>query len=367
MDAAGAEQASLLGGLDGGVVSILFAIAYPGRVDRLITYCTPPRIMRAPDYPWGVGPEDLERLFGLMEEDWGGPAFLQIAAPSVADDRRFVRWFGRFQRSAVGPAAATAWMRSLAQVDIRDVLDQVAVPTLVLQRANDLIVGVEHGRYLARHIPHATYVELPGEYLLWVGDTDLLLDEVQEFVTGIRAELEPERVVRTVLFTDIVGSTELATHLGDRRWCDLLEAHHRVVRRNLERFGGVEVDTAGDGFFAIFDGPARAIRCAAAVRDEVRSLGIEIRAGLHAGEVEIRGESVAGLAVHIGAACVRPSPRPEQWSSPAPFEIPSPVRDSSSKLAANTRSRACPARGGCSWSPQVGDEERRQATAALVH
>ena len=302
MDAAGAERASLLGGLDGGVVSILFAVAYPGRVDRLITYCTPPRIMRAPDYPWGSAPTTSRGCFGLMEEDWGGPAFLQIAAPSVADDRRFLQWFGRFQRSAVGPAAATAWLRSLAESDIRDVLDQVAVPTLVLQRANDLIVGVEHGRYLARHIPHAKYVELPGaDYLLWVGDTDLLLDEVQEFLTGVRAELEPERVVRTVLFTDIVGSTELATRLGDRRWHDLLEAHHAIVRRNLERFGGVEVDTAGDGFFAVFDGPARAIRCAAAVRDEVAGLGIEIRAGLHAGEVEIRGGSVAGLAVHIGA------------------------------------------------------------------
>ena len=226
--------------------------------------------MRAPDYPWGVGPEELEVLLGLMEEDWGGPTFLQIAAPTVAEDQRFIQWFGRFQRSAVGPAAATAWLRSLAESDIRHVLAKVAAPTLVLQRAEDPIVPAEHGRYLARNIPGAKYVELPGaDYLLWVRDTDLLLDEVQEFLTGVRAELEPERVVRTVLFTDIVGSTEHATRLGDRRWRDLLEAHHAVVRRNLERFGGVEVDTAGDGFFAVFDGPARAIRCATAVRDEV--------------------------------------------------------------------------------------------------
>jgi class 3 adenylate cyclase len=302
MDAAGSARTSLLGGLDGGVASILFAVAYPERVDRLITYGTPPRTMRAPDYPWGVGPEELEVLLGLMEEDWGGPTFLQIAAPSVAEDRRFQNWFGRFQRSAVGPAAATAWLRSLAESDIRDVLDKVAVPTLVLQRAHDPIVSAEHGRYLARNIPGAKYVELPGaDYLLWVRDIDLLLDEVQEFLTGVRAELEPERVVRTVLFTDIVGSTEHATRLGDRRWRDLLEAHHDIVRRNLERFGGVEVDTAGDGVFAVFDGPARAIRCATAVRDDVRGVGVEIRAGLHAGEVEIRGGSVVGLAVHIGA------------------------------------------------------------------
>ena len=210
----------------------------------------------------------------------GGPTFLQIAAPSVAEDRRFIQWFGRFQRSAVGPAAATAWLRSLAESDIRDVLEKVAP---VGAQRDPIVNGPPN-------IPGAKYVELPGaDYLLWVRDIDLLLDEVQEFLTGVRAELEPERVVRTVLFTDIVGSTEHATRLGDRRWRDLLEAHHDIVRRNLERFGGVEVDTAGDGFFAVFDGPARAIRCAGAVRDEVRGIGIEIRAGIHAGEVEIRG------------------------------------------------------------------------------
>jgi class 3 adenylate cyclase len=302
MDAAGSERASLLGGLDGGVASILVAVAHPERVDRLITYGTPPRTMRAPDYPWGVTPDELEVLLALMEDDWGGAAFVQIAAPSVADDQRFLRWFGRFQRSAVGPAAATAWMRALAGADVRPVLGRVTVPTLVLQRADDLIVARDHGRYLARHIPDAKYVELPGsDYLLWVGDTDLLLDEIQEFLTGVRAELEPERAVRTVLFTDIVGSTELATRLGDRGWRDLLEAHHSIVRQNLERFGGVEVDTAGDGFFVVFEGPARAIQCAMAVRDHVRRVDLEIRAGLHAGEVEMRDGSVAGLAVHIGA------------------------------------------------------------------
>ena len=302
MDAAGCEQASLLGGLDGGVASILFAVAHPERTQRLITYATAARTLKSADYPWGLDREELEALVDLVEQDWGGRTFLQLSAPTVADDARFVQWFGRFQRSAVSPAAAAAWMRGLAEIDIRDVLSEVAVPVLVLQRADDRIVDAGHGRYLAEHIRDAKYVELPGaDYLLWVRDTDLLLDEVQEFLTGVRAEVEPDRIVATVLFTDVVGSTELAARMGDRRWRDLLDAHHAVVRRVLERFRGQEVDTAGDGFFAVFDAPARAIRSATAIRDEVRNLGIDIRAGLHAGEVEMRADRASGLAVHIGA------------------------------------------------------------------
>ncbi len=302
MDAAGCEQASLLGGLDGGVASILFAVAHPERTQRLITYATAARTLKSADYPWGLDREELEALVDLVEQDWGGRTFLQLSAPTVADDARFVQWFGRFQRSAVSPAAAAAWMRGLAEIDVRDVLSEVAVPVLVLQRADDRIVDAGHGRYLAEHIRDAKYVELPGaDYLLWVRDTDLLLDEVQEFLTGVRAEVEPDRIVATVLFTDVVGSTELAARMGDRRWRDLLDAHHAVVRRVLERFRGQEVDTAGDGFFAVFDAPARAIRSATAIRDEVRNLGIDIRAGLHAGEVEMRADRASGLAVHIGA------------------------------------------------------------------
>jgi len=302
MDVAGCEQASLLGGLDGGVASILFAVAHPERTQRLITYATAARTLKSADYPWGLDREELEALVDLVEQDWGGRTFLQLSAPTVADDARFVQWFGRFQRSAVSPAAAAAWMRGLAEIDVRDVLSEVAVPVLVLQRADDRIVDAGHGRYLAEHIRDAKYVELPGaDYLLWVRDTDLLLDEVQEFLTGVRAEVEPDRIVATVLFTDVVGSTELAARMGDRRWRDLLDAHHAVVRRVLERFRGQEVDTAGDGFFAVFDAPARAIRSATAIRDEVRNLGIDIRAGLHAGEVEMRADRASGLAVHIGA------------------------------------------------------------------
>jgi class 3 adenylate cyclase len=302
MNAAGSERASLLGGLDGGVASILFAAAHPERTERLVTYATAARTLRSDDYPWGVDPEELEALVELVEQDWGGQAFLRLAAPTVADDARFVQWFGRFQRSAVSPAAAAAWMRGLADIDIRDVLSDVAAPTLVLQRSDDLIVNAGHGRYLADHIRGAKYVELPGaDYLLWVRDTERLIDEIQEFLTGSLAEAEPDRAVVTVLFTDIVGSTELAARIGDRRWRDLLDAHHAVVRRVLGRFGGHEVDTAGDGFFAVFDSPGRAIRSATTMRDETHALGIDIRAGLHTGEVDMRADRASGLAVHIGA------------------------------------------------------------------
>jgi class 3 adenylate cyclase len=302
MNAVGSERVSLLGGLDGGVASILFAAAHPERTERLVTYATAARTLWSEDYPWGVDPGELEALVEMVEQDWGGQAFLRLAAPTVADDARFVQWFGRFQRSAVSPAAAAAWMRGLADIDVRDVLSEVAAPTLVLQRSGDLIVNAGHGRYLAEHIRGAKYVELPGaDYLLWVRDTDRLIDEIQEFLTGSLAEVEPDRAVVTVLFTDIVGSTELAARIGDRRWRDLLDAHHAAVRRVLGRFGGHEVDTAGDGFFAVFDSPGRAIRSATMMRDETHALGIDIRAGLHTGEVEMRADRASGLAVHIGA------------------------------------------------------------------
>ena len=316
MDAAGSERASLLGGLDGGVASILVAVAHPERVDRLITYGTPPRTMRAPAYPWGVTPDELEVLLGLMEDDWGGAAFVQIAAPSVADDQRFLQWFGRFQRSAVGPAAATAWMRALAGADIRAVLGRVTVPTLVLQRADDLIVAPEHGRYLARHIRDAKYVELPGaDYLLWVGDTDLLLDEIQEFLTGERTAPEPDRILATVLLTDIADSTRRAAEIGDQHWRKLLGDHNLLATKAIARFRGRTIKSTGDGFLATFDGPARAVQCAFAIRQESRQLGLGIRAGLHTGEVELMGDDIGGIAVHLAARVAANAQTDEVWTS----------------------------------------------------
>jgi class 3 adenylate cyclase len=227
---------------------------------------------------------------------------VDLVAPSVAQDERFRRSTARYERLCMSPRASSITAAATMERDLRAVLPSIRVPTLVLHRAGDRAFPVGHGRYLAEHIPGAKYVELPGEDdLCYVGDTEPMLGEIEEFLTGVRPVPEIDRVLATVLFTDIVGSTERAATLGDRAWRALLDTHHGIVRRELERHRGREVDTAGDGFLATFDGPARAIRCACAIRDGVRSLGIEIRAGLHTGECELMGEGVGGIAVHIGA------------------------------------------------------------------
>jgi class 3 adenylate cyclase len=220
----------------------------------------------------------------------------------VAGDEGFKRRLATYFRRSASPGAAVALLRMNTQIDVRGVLPTIRVPTLVLHRRGDRDADVEEGRWIASRIPGARLVELPGEdHLPWVGDQDAVLDEVEEFLTGVRRGPDPDRVLATVLFTDIVGSTERAARLGDRAWQDLLELHHALVRKELARFRGREVDTAGDGFLATFDGPARAVRCALSVRDAVRQLGVEIRAGVHTGEIEVAGEEVRGIAVHIGA------------------------------------------------------------------
>jgi len=237
-----------------------------------------------------------------MTAKWGTGSILRVTAPSSVDDDAFVAAYARLERMAASPGLVAGVLPMAARLDVRNVLGTISVPTLVLHRAGSTYVRAVHGRYLADHIAGARYVELPGpDYLIHVGDTDDLLDEIEAFLTGTTAAAGSDRALATVLFTDIVRSTELAGERGDRRWRDLLDSHHALVRRQLARFQGREVDTAGDGFLATFDGPARAIRCACAIRDGVRSLGIEIRAGLHTGEVELRGDQIAGVAVHIGA------------------------------------------------------------------
>ncbi len=259
----------------------------------------------------------------MFEERWGrAPVAMRTIAPGRADDPAFRRWYARVQRYSASPGSAIAWYRFSGEIDVRRVLPTIRVPTLVLHRAGDMIVPVEHGRYLAAQIPGAKYVELPGEEHFWFdGDSEAILAEIQEFLTGVRPVPVSDRVLLTVLFTDIVDSTRLAADLGDRGWRDLLEQHHRVVRAALERFRGREIDTAGDGFLAVFDGPARAIRCARAVVAAVRDLGLEIRVGVHTGECEVIGEAVAGLAVHIGArvaalAAPERGPRVEHGQGP---------------------------------------------------
>ncbi|MGH2837987.1 MAG: adenylate/guanylate cyclase domain-containing protein, partial [Thermoleophilaceae bacterium] len=238
----------------------------------------------------------------FMREDWGGPVGVYLWAPSLADDQGFLQWWARFLRSGTSPRGATELIRLYQEIDVRHALPAIETPTLVLHKDRDLLVPHMHGEYLAEHIPGARYMMLSGEdHLPFSEDADALLDEVEEFVAGTRATRQPERLLATVLFTDIVGSTDRAATIGDSRWRDILEMHDGVVRRALERHRGREVKTMGDGFLASFDGPARAIRCAQEVALEAERIGIPVRAGVHTGECEVVGDDLSGLAVNIGA------------------------------------------------------------------
>ena len=306
LNAVGSRQAALLGASDGGTMAALFAATYPERTRALILYASIAAAAHSDEHPWGHTPQQMVETLGLIEQGWGkrefAMAFLAIEAPSVAADERFQDWWMRFLRLAASPGAAVALMRVNMQIDITRILPAIRVPTLIVHRKDDLCVPLDWSRYLARRILNARLVELAGQdHVPVVGDAEALLGEIEEFLTGTRAATETDRVLTTVLFTDIVDSTTRAASLGDRRWRDLLAAHHDVVRRELERHRGREIETAGDGFLATFDGPARAVRCACAVAQDVQRLGIEVRAGLHTGEVEQVGEKVMGIAVHTAA------------------------------------------------------------------
>jgi class 3 adenylate cyclase len=302
MDAAGSKRAAIFGHSEGGVMSILFAATYPKRTIALITLGTFAKRVWSPDYPWAPTPEQRQRDYDDIDRTWGRQVDIGYYAPSMVGDEAFASWFARYFRRSASPQAALALMRMNTQADIRHVLSAVRVPTLVMNRVGDRDVNVEEARYIAARIPGAKLVVLSGaDHSAWVGDTGPLLDEIEEFLTGVRRGPDPDRVLATVLFTDIVGSTEHASRVGDRMWADLVERHHTAIRRELSRFRGREIDTAGDGFLATFDGPARAIRCAIEATRVVRPLGLEIRAGVHTGEVELAGDKVRGLAVHIGS------------------------------------------------------------------
>jgi pimeloyl-ACP methyl ester carboxylesterase len=302
MEAAGSQRAVLLGHDTGGQMAMLFAATYPDKTSALVLLDSSARRVRDVDYPWGLPAELVPRALEVVEEIWGSGGNLDYLAPSVAKDERFRRWYGRYERLSCGPRFGRVMFAWEMEVDVRRVLPAIRVPTLVLHRSGDPRIRVGHGRYLAEHIAGAKFVELPGEdHLFYVGATEAMLGEVEEFLTGMRSVPESDRVLATILFTDIVGSTERAVALGDRVWRDLLETHHQIVRRELERYRGREIQFLGDGLLALFDGPARAIRCAHALTDAVRTLGLEIRAGLHTGEVELAGMEVRGVAVHIGS------------------------------------------------------------------
>jgi pimeloyl-ACP methyl ester carboxylesterase len=302
MDAVASSRAALLGYSEGGPMCALFAATYPERTTALIMIGSYARRIWAPDYPFGTPLEQWEAFADSVVRDWGGPVGIEVRAPSMAGDTQFREWWARFLRLSGSPSAGRAVILINAEIDVRHILPAVRVPTLIVHNAGERTVPVEAARYLAAHIPDARYVELPGiDHLPFVGNADAILDEVEEFLTGARRRIETDRVLATVLFTDIVDATRRASEIGDRRWRDLLDAHYSLVREELGRFRGREIDTAGDGFLAAFDGPARAVRAAAAISTGVRRLGLEIRAGLHTGECEVMGAKLGGVAVHIGA------------------------------------------------------------------
>jgi class 3 adenylate cyclase len=306
LDAAGSKRAAVTGFLDGNFQAALFAATYPERTSALILYGSSACGLRQPDYPWAWTLEQWEEFLNDIANGWGTEAHFREmfgwSAPSVLEDEETLRQAMSFWRFAADTGAVLTLERLYMQTDIRRILPSIHVPTLVLHRTGDPTEEVEGARYLASQIPGARFMELPGaDFAPWAGDQDEVLDEIEEFLTGVRRGPEPDRVLATVLFTDLVGSTEKAAQVGDRRWRELLDAHNHRVRSELIRFRGREIDTAGDSFLATFEGPARAVRCALAISEAVEGIGLQVRAGVHTGEVELMGDNIGGIAVHIGA------------------------------------------------------------------
>lgn len=303
MDAAGSERAALLGMSEGATMCMLFAATYPERTSALVLWGAMARSTAAPDYPWAPRREAVseaqEELIGPM---WGQGATIEIFSPSLAGDDRAREFQARFERQAASPMRVQQLFQMFVDTDVRGALPLIQAPTLVLHRRQDRAVNYRAARWLAEQIEGSRYTELEGEdHFPWVGDSNAPLEAIEEFLTGVRPAPAPERVLATVLFTDIVDSTRLATELGDRRWRELLTEHQTLVRDRLRRFEGREIKTTGDGFLAVFDGPTRAAQCARAIAADMPALGIEVRAGLHTGEVELIGDDIGGIAVHVAA------------------------------------------------------------------
>ena len=309
MDAVGCERATVFAPGFTSLTGLVLAADFPERVSNLVIFNGAARTLRGPDYPIGSDASAAEPYTTVgVEPDAVEQGFdmLGIIAPSVGGDDAFRAWWDHAGNRAASPSMARLFIETIRQSDVRDVLPRVTAPTLILHRDNAEFSPIGHGHYLAEHIAGSRFVELPGEdALYWVGDTAPMVDEIEEFITGVRGGSDAERLLTTIVFTDIVSSTERAALLGDDRWRDLLDNHDTIVRHELQRFSGREVNTAGDGFVATFSSPSAAIACSDAIVDAVRVLGIEVRVGIHAGEVEVRGgavkDDIAGLAVHIGA------------------------------------------------------------------
>ena len=313
MDAAGVERAAVFGGSEGAPTSSLFAATYPDRVSALVCWGAMARTTEAEDYPIGTPASALvESGMDLLLPYWGQGTAIEASAPSHANDPAYRAFYARWERASLSPGMLVQFFEMFLETDVRHVLPSVHVPALVLHRAHDRMVNVRYGRWLAEHMPNARFVEVPGDdHVMEYENFDLVLGEIQEFLTGARAEPEPDRMLATVLFTDIVDSTRTAADLGDSRWRDVLDRHASDVQREVDRFGGRTVKSTGDGFLATVDGPARAVRCAQAVVATVGPDGIQVRAGLHAGECEVMGDDIGGIAVHI-AARVSALARPDE-------------------------------------------------------
>lgn len=301
MDAAGCERAAIFGISEGGPMSVLFAASHPERVASLVLYGTYARMLKADDYPGGIPPEWLDRWVEVVRREWGGPVGIGLWAPSAAGEPSFEDWWARLLRYGTSPAGAIALLALYRELDVRVALPSIEAPSLIVHTRGDRMIPVALGRYLADQIAGSRFVELPGEDHIPFTQFGPLVDEVEEFLVGSRGAAQADRALATILFTDLVDSTALAAELGDRRWRHLLERHDAAVRRQLTLHRGREVKTVGDGFLATFDGPARAIRCAAALQGELGDLGLAVRAGIHTGEVELIGDDVGGMAVNIGA------------------------------------------------------------------
>jgi pimeloyl-ACP methyl ester carboxylesterase len=322
LDAAGSQRAAVLGFSEGGSLAMLFAASYPERVHALVLFGTFPCNRPVPGFPEGESISvPLNEMARIADSEWGEGKTLGRISPSLAHVPAAVEFMGRFERASLSPRAARASLKWIWEIDVRRIASNLHVPTLVIHRVDDQLIPVVAGRWLGNNIPGARFVELPGnDHAPWSGDIQPVAEEVEEFLTGSRGHAEIDRVLATVLFTDIVGSTERAVDLGDRGWQELLSRHHGLVRDELHRYRGVEQNTLGDGFFATFDGPARAVRCAQRICEAVRAVGLDVRAGVHTGECERTGEKLGGIAVHIGARVVA-------QAQPGEVLVSSTVRD----------------------------------------
>ena len=302
MDTVGSERAAFFGVSEGGPMSLMFAAAHPERTTALVLYGASPKFSASPEWEWGWSEEDIAEFLDDIDKNWGEPALINLFGPSQADNEAILYAWGKYQRMGASPAMARAVLEALCQLDCREILSSISAPTLILHPTDERVAHVKAARWMAQRIPGAQMVEFPStDHLMIMYDPDPCLDEIEQFLTGVRHDTRSNRILATVMFTDIVGSTVRAAQMGDHRWRDLLATHDATVRRELKRFDGREVKTTGDGFFATFSAPSRAISCACATRDAVGQLGIDVRIGVHTGECELMGSDVGGLAVHTGA------------------------------------------------------------------